>query len=53
MPQLHSFLKALPVELAFPRDRIAIVSVKGRSLSPLAKLFIERVRAITRPLAKK
>jgi hypothetical protein len=34
------------------RSAIAIITLKNRSLSPLAQLFIERVCAITRPLAK-
>jgi hypothetical protein len=28
-----------------------IVTLKNRTLSPVAKLFVERARAITKPLA--
>ena len=48
----HSFLRALPVELPNSRHPVAIITLKNRELSPLAQLFCERVRAITKPLAK-
>jgi DNA-binding transcriptional LysR family regulator len=52
LPHRHTSLRALPVELTIAPDRAAIVTVTGRSVSPLAQLFIDRVRAITTPLAK-
>jgi len=52
LPRKHSFLRALPVELPHSRHPVAIITLKNRELSPLAQLFCERVRAITKPLAK-
>lgn len=51
LPRKHSVLKAL-LELPNTRMPIAIITLKNRSLSPLAQLFIEDLRAFTRPLAK-
>jgi DNA-binding transcriptional LysR family regulator len=51
LPRRHASLRALPVELPGVRMPIAIITSKGRSLSPLAQLFIARVRALTKPLA--
>jgi DNA-binding transcriptional LysR family regulator len=53
LPRRHPFLRVLPVELPDTRMPIAIVTLKNRSLSPIARLFIERVRAITKPLAER
>jgi DNA-binding transcriptional LysR family regulator len=52
LPRRRPTLAALPVDLSKTRMPIAIITLKNRSLSPLAQLFIERVRAVTRPLAK-
>ena len=52
LPRKHPFLRALPVELPNTRMPIAIITLKNRSLSPIARLFIERVRAVTKPLAR-
>jgi DNA-binding transcriptional LysR family regulator len=51
LPHRHPFLRALPVELPKLRHPIAIITFRDRSLSPLAQLFCEHVRAITKPLA--
>lgn len=53
LPQPHPFLKALPIDFPSSTRPIAIAALKGRSLSPLAQVFIEKMRAITQPLAKK
>jgi DNA-binding transcriptional LysR family regulator len=45
-------VKALPVQLPIAPRPVAIVSLKDRTLSPVAKLFIEYVRTIVKPLAK-
>jgi DNA-binding transcriptional LysR family regulator len=45
-------LKALPVELPGARRTMRIISLKNRSLSPLAELFIDNMRALAKPLAK-
>ena len=34
-----------------PRE-VAIITLKNRTLSPVAQLFIETVRAVAKPLAK-
>ncbi len=52
LPRRHPFLRPLPVELLNTRHPVAIITLKNRELSPLAQLFIERVRALTKPLAK-
>jgi len=51
MARDHS-LKALPVHLPGQRRTMAIVALKNRTLSPIAKLFIENVCAVAKPTAK-
>jgi DNA-binding transcriptional LysR family regulator len=51
LPSRQPLFKALPVELANTRRPISIVTLKNRSLSALAQLFIERVRGLTRSVA--
>jgi len=48
----HPSLRALPVDLPHSRATVAIVTMRGRTLSPLAELFIKTVRAVAKPLAK-
>jgi DNA-binding transcriptional LysR family regulator len=45
-------LKVLPVELPIAPVPVGIVTLKNRTLSPVAKLFIEHAREIAKPLAK-
>lgn len=52
LPRKHPSLRALPVELPNTRHPVAIITLRERELSPLAQLFIEHVRAFTKPLAK-
>jgi DNA-binding transcriptional LysR family regulator len=47
----RTLLKTLPVALPNWHLPVAIVTMKNRTLTPLAKLFIERVRAAVKPLA--
>jgi DNA-binding transcriptional LysR family regulator len=51
-PASHPEIKVLPVEL--PRTRVpnGIVTLKNRTLNPVAKLFIEYARDVAKPLAK-
>jgi hypothetical protein len=42
-------LRALPVHISQARRTMAIVILKQRPLSPIAKLFIETVRAVAKP----
>jgi DNA-binding transcriptional LysR family regulator len=48
---LSASLKALPVKLSIEPRPVAIVTLKDRTLSPLAKLFIDHARQVTEPLA--
>jgi DNA-binding transcriptional LysR family regulator len=50
-PGIGRSLKALPVELPGARRTVKVVTLKNRALSPLAELFIDRLRAVTKPLA--
>jgi len=45
-------LQPLPIELPRWRLPVAIITVKNRTLSPPAKLFIECAREVAKPLAK-
>src|SRR5262245_58770637 len=49
--RLSSF-KVLPVDLPTTRGPTSITTVKNRELSPVARLFIECLREVARPLAK-
>jgi DNA-binding transcriptional LysR family regulator len=46
-------LKVLPVELPIARVPIAIVTLKNRTLSPVAQLFIDSAREVVKPLGPK
>jgi DNA-binding transcriptional LysR family regulator len=46
-------IKALPVELPIAHVQIGIVTLKSRTLSPVAQVFIEHAREVAKPLAKK
>ena len=46
-------LKALPVKLPTNLQSFAIITLKNRTLSPLARLFIDHVREVAKPLARK
>ncbi len=48
----RTLLKALPVELPDWTLPVAIITLKNRTLSPVAQLFIETARAVAKPLAK-
>jgi DNA-binding transcriptional LysR family regulator len=51
LPRKHPGLKALPVKLANPRQPVGITTMKNRSLSAVAQMFIESVRELVKPLA--
>jgi DNA-binding transcriptional LysR family regulator len=44
-------LKALPVKLPVPPQPVGIVTLRNRTLSPLAQLFIKCAREVAKPLA--
>jgi DNA-binding transcriptional LysR family regulator len=46
-------LKALPVELPIARVQNGLFTLKNRTLSPVAQLFIEHAREVAKPLAKR
>lgn len=46
-------IKVLPVDLFTKHRQIGIISLKNRTLSPLALLFIERIREIAQSLARR
>jgi DNA-binding transcriptional LysR family regulator len=52
-PAKHESLRRLPVELPTTRRQMGILTLKNRTLSPLAQLFIECARDIAGPLAKR
>jgi DNA-binding transcriptional LysR family regulator len=45
--------KVLPVELPLPHVPIGILTLKNRTLSPVARLFIEQAREVAKPLTRK
>jgi DNA-binding transcriptional LysR family regulator len=51
LPRKHPLLRILPVEFPNTRLKVAIITVKNRSLSRATELFIDRIRASTKPLA--
>ena len=51
-PAANPRIKALPVELPLRRMPIGIITVKSRTLSPAAQLFVECAREVAKPLAK-
>jgi DNA-binding transcriptional LysR family regulator len=52
LPGRDPAIKALPVELPDARRTMRVISLKNRSLSPLAELFIDSMRAVAKPLSK-
>ena len=51
-PGTPASIKVLPVDLSTTRRQIGIITLKNRTLSPLAQIFIECAREIAKPLAK-
>ena len=46
-------IKILPVELPLAPVPVGIVTLKNRTLSPVARLFMECAREVAKPLAKR
>jgi len=46
-------LKALPIRLPAPDAPVAVVTLKNRTLSPVAKLFVDCAREVTREARKR
>lgn len=53
LPRRRTDVKALALDLPIASEPVAIITLKNRSLSPAAHMFIEQVRELTKPLAKK
>jgi DNA-binding transcriptional LysR family regulator len=51
-PSKHAPIKMLPVELPTTQRQIGIITLKNRTLSPLAQLFIASAREVAKSLAK-
>lgn len=49
-PPKRRLLRALPIDLPSTARPLAIVTLKNRTLNPLAKLFAEHIREAARPL---
>jgi DNA-binding transcriptional LysR family regulator len=52
LPTRHEWLRRVPVELPTTRRQMGILTIKNRTLSPLAHLFIECARDIANQLPK-
>jgi DNA-binding transcriptional LysR family regulator len=50
-PSPQHRIRMLPVKLPLRRMPIGIITVKGRTLSPTAQLFIDAAREVAKPLA--
>ena len=46
-------LKILPLELPMPQLPVGIMTLKNRTISPVAQLFIDCARELTKPLARR
>jgi len=46
-------LKILPVDLSIPALPVGITTVKNRTISPVARLFIDCARELTKPLVRR
>jgi DNA-binding transcriptional LysR family regulator len=53
LPHKHPTLRALPIDLPNARGTIAIITLKNRTLSPVAELFIETARTVAKPLTER
>lgn len=50
---IEAAITALPIALPTTRRPVAVVTLKNRTLSPTAQLFIECAREVAKPLAKR
>jgi DNA-binding transcriptional LysR family regulator len=53
LPANHTEIRELPVELSLARVPVGIVTLKNRTLSPVARVFVEHAREVAKPLAKR
>jgi DNA-binding transcriptional LysR family regulator len=52
-PATHPLIKKVPVELPLRPMPIGIVTLKNRTLSPAAQLFIDCAHEVSKPLARR
>ena len=52
VPGWHPRLRALPVALPNTRAPIGLITLKGRTLTQLAQLFIDNIRHISKPMGE-
>jgi DNA-binding transcriptional LysR family regulator len=52
-PARHPFLKELPVKLPVTSGPIGILTLKSRTLSPVAQLFIACAREVAKPVVRR
>ena len=52
-PSRRPGIKILPIKLPVSRAPIGTVTLKDRTLSPVARIFIEEARVVAKPLAKR
>ena len=52
-PNKYPSIRKLPIDLPTTRQRVHVITLKKRTLSPLAKIFIDCAREIAKPLAKR
>jgi DNA-binding transcriptional LysR family regulator len=48
----HTAIRRLPIELPTTQRPVGVITLKNRTLSPLAQLFIKCAREVAKPLAK-
>lgn len=53
LPGMESSIKALPIGLPSTRGPVAIITLRNRTLTPLAQMFIGRVRTFGKSLARR
>ena len=49
----HLQVKVLPIKVPVPPSPVGIITLKRRTINPVAQLFIEHAREVAKPLAKK
>jgi DNA-binding transcriptional LysR family regulator len=52
-PTKQPFIRKLPVELPITNAPIGILTLKNRTLSQAAQLFVDYAREVVKPLAKR
>jgi DNA-binding transcriptional LysR family regulator len=53
LPEKHPLLTAIAVDMRMTRNPICLISLKERSLSPVAKLFAEEASAVSKAMTKR